>query len=78
MKTKLALLLIVTLTLITLTGCSLFTRTVYPPYGTPVRLRERVPGVKVWVKDKNKKSVAGTMDLPEGWFAMPMPGFEKE
>ena len=56
---------------ILLTGCSV--RTVYVPHGTPVRLRETVEDVKVWVKDADGKPVAGKMDLPEGWYAVPLP-----
>ncbi len=59
-----------------LTGCgsgSLFTRTIYVPHGTPVRLRETVEDVKVWVKDADGQPVAGKMDLPEGWYSLPMP-----
>lgn len=57
-----------------LTGCgggSLFTRTIYVPHGTPMRLRETVRDVKVWVKDADGQPVAGKMDLPEGWYALP-------
>jgi hypothetical protein len=43
------------------------------PDGTPVRLRETVKDAKVWVKDADGKPVAGKMDLPEGWYALPMP-----
>ncbi|MBS3735536.1 MAG: hypothetical protein KGY99_11560 [Phycisphaerae bacterium] len=52
-----------------LTGC---VRTIYVPHGTPVRLRETVEDVKVWVKDANGEPVAGRMDLYEGWFALPV------
>ena len=52
-------------------GCGV--RTVYVPHGTPVRLRETVEDVKVWVKDADGDPVAGEMDLYEGWFALPMP-----
>ena len=58
-----------------LTGCgsgSLFTRTIYIPHGTPVRLRETVQDAKVWVKDADGEPVAGKMDLPEGWYALPL------
>ena len=48
-------------------GC---VRTIYVPHGTPVRLRERVENVKVWVKDADGNVVAGKMDLPEGWYAL--------
>ena len=54
-------------------GC---VRTVYVPHGTPVRLRETVPGVKVWVKDTDGKPLAGKMDLPEGWYALPLDSQE--
>jgi len=57
--------------LIVLSGCG--TRVVYVQHGTPVRLRETVEDVKVWVKDADGKVVAGEMDLPEGWYCLPMP-----
>jgi hypothetical protein len=63
-----------------LTGCgsgSLFTRTIYTPHGTPVRLRETVPDVKVWVKDADGEVVPGEMDLPEGWYALPIDNDEE-
>jgi len=50
-----------------LAGC---VRTIYVPHGTPVRLRETVKDVKVWVKDSGGEPVAGRMDLPEGWYAV--------
>ena len=50
-------------------GC---VRTVYVPHGTPVRLRETVKDAKVWVKDADGQVVAGRMDLPEGWFTLPV------
>ena len=56
--------------LFTLTGC--FTRTVYVKDGTPVRLRETVKSAKVWVLDKEGNPIPSKMDLPEGWFALPM------
>ncbi|MFW6061646.1 MAG: hypothetical protein ACOC93_02450, partial [Planctomycetota bacterium] len=55
------------------TGC---TRTIYVPHGTPVRLRETVEDVKVWVKDADGEPVPGRMDLMEGWFSLPMPANE--
>jgi len=57
-----------------LAGC---VRTIYVPHGTPVRLRETVKDVKVWVKDSGGEPVAGRMDLYEGWFALPMPADEE-
>ena len=50
-------------------GC---TRTIYVPHGTPVRLRETVKDVKVWVKDADGEPVAVRMDLYEGWYALPL------
>ena len=67
------------LPILLLTGCgsgSLFTRTIYVPHGTPVRLRETVEDVKVWVKDANGQPVAGKMSLPEGWYALPLDAEE--
>ena len=60
------------LTIMLLPGCGV--RTIYVPHGTPVRLRETVKDVKVWVKDADGKPVAGKMDLPEGWYALPDDG----
>ena len=65
------------LPILLLTGCgggTLFTRTIYVPHGTPVRLRETVKDAKVWVKDADGKPIAGKMDLPEGWYALPVDG----
>ena len=59
------------LPILLLAGCG--ARTIYVPHGTPVRLRETVEDVKVWVKDADGEPVAGRMDLPEGWYALPMP-----
>ena len=55
-----------------LSGTAGCTRTIYVPHGTPVRLRETVRNVKVWVKDADGQVVAGKMDLPEGWFCLPV------
>ena len=57
------------LPILLLTGC---VRTIYVPHGTPVRLRETVKDVRVWVKDADGKPVAGRMDLYEGWYALPL------
>ena len=57
------------LPILLLAGC---TRTIYVPHGTPVRLRETVKDVKVWVKDADGQPVAGQMDLYEGWYALPL------
>lgn len=61
--------------LLALPGCG--ARTIYVPDGTPVRLRETIPGAKVWVLDESGKPVAGVMDLPEGWYCLPVPSEEK-
>ena len=58
------------LPILLLTGC---VRTIYVPHGTPVRLRETVKNAKVWVKDTDGAPVAGRMDIPNGWYALPMP-----
>ena len=50
-----------------------FSRTIYVPPGTPVRLRETVRNVKVWVKTKTGK-VPVVMDLQEGWYVLSDPG----
>jgi len=56
--------------LILVRGCGV--RTIYVPHGAPVRLRETIRNAKVWVKDSGGKPVAGRMDLPEGWFRLPV------
>lgn len=53
-----------------LVGCE--THSVYVPDGTPVRLRETVANVKVWVLDAEGIPVASRMDLPEGWYVLPL------
>ncbi len=54
-----------------LSGCG--TRTIYVPHGEPVRLRETIHGAKVWVKDQNGNTVAGRVDLLEGWYCLALP-----
>ena len=54
-----------------LVGCT--THSVYVPDGTPVRLRESLEDVKVWILDAGGKPVASEIDLPEGWYVLPMP-----
>jgi hypothetical protein len=59
--------------LLFVSGC--FTKTVYPPYGAPVRLRQKVESVKIWVTDSKGKACPSVMDLPNGWFCGPLkPG----
>ena len=57
--------------LLALPGCG--ARTIYVQSGEPVRLRETVRSAKVWVLDQDGKPVAGVMDLPEGWYCLPVP-----
>ena len=52
-----------------LTGCG--ARTIYVSDGEPVRLRETIRGAKVWVKDQQGRTVAGRVDLLEGWYCLP-------
>lgn len=54
-----------------LTACT--THSIYVPDGTPVRLRETVEDVAVWVLDAQGTPVPSHMDLPEGWYVLPMP-----
>jgi ABC-type Fe3+ transport system permease subunit len=63
--------IIVLVVLLALPGCG--TRTIYVQSGEPVRLRETIRSAKVWVLDQNGKPVAGVMDLPEGWYCLPVP-----
>ena len=59
------------LPILLLTGC--VSRTVYVSDGTPVRLRETIRNAKVWIKGADGEPVAGEMDIPEGWYALPLP-----
>lgn len=63
--------------LITIPGCFSFTRTIYVPDGQAVRLRQKVKAVKVWVKTSAGETVAGKMDLHEGWYCLPLREDEK-
>lgn len=56
---------------VAVSGCA--GRTIYVPTGEPVRIRETIIGAKVWVMDAGGRPVAGVMDIPEGWFALPAP-----
>lgn len=65
--------------LILLSSCqsNLFQRrTVYVPDGEPVRLRETLEDVKVWVAvdtdgdGEFDQWEPSTMDIPEGWYAL--------
>ena len=63
---------VVVLMLLCIAGCG--SRTIYVPDGEPVRLRETIRDAKVWVMGSDGQPVAGRMDLPEGWFALPVDG----
>jgi hypothetical protein len=63
--------LIIATVLLLLPGCA--TRTIYVRDGEPVRLRETVKSAKVWVLDAKGTPTAGVMDLPEGWYCLPVP-----
>jgi hypothetical protein len=58
-----------------MTGC---VRTIYVPHGAPVRLRETVKDAKVWVKEADGRVVGGQMDIPEGWYALPVDGEDSQ
>jgi len=51
-------------------------RTTYVHPRTPVRLRETLKNVKVWVYDKDGNAQASEMDIPEGWYALTDPGIK--
>ena len=73
-KTLPALLLIVT---VCVSGC--FTRSVYPRPGSPVRLRESIRKVKVWLprevirngKKVTEYTIPSVLELGEGGFFLP-------
>lgn len=75
-RAVLPLLLIGTLSCVALCGAGCAPRTIYVPAGEPVRLRETIEDAKVWVLDADGKPIAGVMDLPEGWFCLPMDNEE--
>lgn len=50
------------------------TRTVYVRPTQPVRLRETLKDVKIWVLDGEGKWQESTLDLQEGWFVVDDPG----
>ena len=64
----------VALVIVLVCGCG--GRTIYVPSGEPVRIRETIIGAKVWVMGADGEAVAGEMDIPEGWFALPAPEVE--
>jgi hypothetical protein len=55
-----------------LSGCA-GVRTIYIPNGDPVRLRQTVTHVQIWALDKDGVPTPGFIDLPEGWYCLPVP-----
>jgi len=53
-------------------GCG--SHVIVVPAGEPVRLRETVRGVKVWVADGKGQEIPAVVDLPAGWWALADPG----
>ena len=51
----------------------MFTRTVYVPEGKSIRLRQPIKNAKIWVKEKDGNIAEGRMNVPEGWYCLPMP-----
>ena len=66
-----AAVLLIAAVIVLAAGCGM--RTIYVPDGTPIRLRATIRGAKVWVLDADGKPVPGRMDLPEGWYCLPVP-----
>ena len=54
--------------LLSVGGCG--THSIYVPNGEPVRLREDLDNVKVWVMTEDGPKAA-EMDLPNGWYCLP-------
>lgn len=61
--------LLIIICVILLCGCS---RVIYVPHGQAVRLRKTIEDVPIWVQTEDNKNVAGKMDLPEGWYCLPL------
>ncbi len=59
-----------------LSGCG--TRTVYVRGSEPVRLRQDLKRVKVWVAAKDGKEIPGVVDIPEGYYCLPDPEDPRE
>ena len=55
-----------------LAGCA--SRSVIVPAGEPVRIRETLRSVKVWVADARGDEVEAVVDIPAGWYALPDTG----
>ena len=66
-RTPVAILALIVL----LGGCC--ARTIYVPDGDPVQLRQAIKNAKIWAFDAQGEAVAGRMDLPEGWYCLPVP-----
>ena len=62
---------------LSLSGCTMFTRTVYVPDGASVRLRQPLKYVKIWAKQIDGSIAEGRMDIPEGWFLLYNPDWQE-
>lgn len=60
-----------------LSGCTMFTRTVYVPDGAAVRNRKEIRNWPVWVRQKDGTVVEGRITIPEGWFCLYNPDWEE-
>jgi len=65
---------LLTCAIVWLTGFAGCVKTVYVKPGEPVRLREDVKDVAVWVQGEDGEWIAGRVDLSNGWYALPDPG----
>ena len=57
---------------VSIIACAGMYTTIYVPHGDAVRLRETVKNVKVWIKTKEGEIIPGKMDLPAGWYCLPL------
>ena len=57
-------------------GCG--TRAVFIPDGEPVRLREPLMKVPVWVMGADGIPVKSVINVPEGWFIVADPGVDEK
>jgi len=55
-----------------------YTKTIYVPDQVPVRLRQELKDVKVWVVAEDGSVYESTMDLKEGWFVISLPQYGPE
>ena len=58
------------LALVCIVGSGCGSRVVFVPEGEPVRLREAIPGAKVWVMGADGMPIAATCRLEPGWYVL--------